>query len=203
MKNSRDHVEAKKPAAIILAAGRGSRFGGEKLMARLPSGEIVIDLVIKKTIQAFDDYCCVVRADDTNLQQHLDKNQWRWVIANRADEGMSQSLIRGMETFPKAAGWFFVLADMPYLLSSTFVKLRRSFIDSNYQPRIIVPCHKGKAGNPIGLSEHFKLDLGALKGDVGARSIVKQYRDARIFIDVEDAGIFHDIDHPNDMIEQP
>lgn len=201
MKNSRDHLEPKKPAAIILAAGKGSRFGGDKLMARLPNGEIIIDLVMKKVTQVFDDYCVVVRTDDISLQQHLDNNQWRWIIAKRADEGMSQSLICGIETFPMATGWFFVLADMPYLLSSTFEKLRKSFIDNNHRARIIIPCHKGKTGNPIGLSEHFKLNLEVLKGDVGARSIVEQYRDARILVNVEDAGIFHDVDHPNDMID--
>lgn len=200
MNNKDECRDQQKPAAIILAAGRGSRFGGDKLMAKLPSGERIIDLVMNKTTQVFDDYCCVVRNGDVELQQYLDKKQWRWTVAHHASKGMSQSLICGVDAFPMASGWLFVLADMPYLLPSTLIKLRKSLVNDINKPRISIPCHTGKTGNPIGLSKHFKCELKKLTGDVGARSIVEQHRYARMLVDVEDSGIFHDIDHPHDIL---
>ncbi len=200
MKNSGGNFESQALAAIILAAGNGSRFGGGKLMARLPNGERIIDVVMKKTVPIFDEYCCVVRRGDVELQHYLDQNQWRWVVADHAHEGMSQSLISGVDVFPNAAAWLFILADMPYVRPSTLVKLKKSLQEGSYQPSIVIPCCRGKVGNPVGLSGHFKLELEKLTGDVGARSIVTQYRDAQRIIDVEDEGILQDIDHPNDMV---
>ncbi|MGH1370936.1 MAG: nucleotidyltransferase family protein [Cellvibrionaceae bacterium] len=199
MNNRDDNQHQKKPVAIILAAGKGARFGGGKLMAKLPSGKRVIDRVVAKTIQEFDEYCCIVRKEDVELQQHLDRQQWRWVIADHADEGMSQSLICGIGVFPKATGWVFVLADMPYVLSSTLARLGETLRHNNDQPRIVIPRHQEKTGNPVGLSAHFKCELEKLKGDVGARSIVAQNQNSAVWIDVEDTGIFHDIDRPSDI----
>lgn len=199
MNNRDDNQHQKKPVAIILAAGKGARFGGGKLMAKLPSGKRVIDRVVEKTIQEFDEYCCIVRKEDVELQQHLDRQQWRWVIADHADEGVSQSLICGIGVFPKATGWVFVLADMPYVLSSTLAHLGETLRHNNDQPRIVIPRHQEKTGNPVGLSGHFKCELEKLKGDIGARSIVAQNQNSAVWIDVEDAGIFHDIDRPSDI----
>jgi len=186
-------------AAVVLAAGKGSRFGGDKLMAVLPTGERVIDAVMEKVTRVFSDYICVVRKDDSALQSHLQEKQWKWVIAEMADEGMSRSLNGGVDVFPNAAGWLFVLADMPFVLVPTLVTLKNSLENARDLPRIVIPQCYGRAGNPVGLSQCFGAELRRLSGDVGARSIVQRNAEAKLIIDVEDEGIFHDIDVPSDL----
>jgi molybdenum cofactor cytidylyltransferase len=200
MKDNNCLTSPEKFVAVVLAAGKGSRFGGDKVMAILPSGERVIDVVMEKVARVFDDYVCVVRKEDHVLQHHLQEKQWQWVIAETAGEGMSHSLIGGLEVFPNAAGWLFVLADMPYVLESTFVTLKGSLEGSDHLPKIVIPHCSDQAGNPIGLSRHFGAELRQLSGDVGARSIVKKNSQSRLVVDVQDKGIFHDIDVPSDLV---
>lgn len=199
MKDNNCLTSPEKSAAVVLAAGKGSRFGGDKVMAILPSGERVIDVVMEKVTRVFDDYVCVVRKEDRALQHHLQEKQWQWVIAETAGEGMSQSLIGGLEVFPDAAGWLFVLADMPYVLESTFATLKGSLEGGDNLPKIVIPSCAGSAGNPIALSRHFGAELKQLSGDMGARSIVHNNINARLTVEVQDKGIFHDIDVPSDL----
>lgn len=199
-------------AGIILAAGRGRRFGGDKLLARLNDEISVIEYTVKAVSGSVSDYICVVRSEDEPLQQHLTERNIPWIIAPAADEGMSQSLIAGIENFPEAGGWMVCLGDMPYVNPETYELMCQRFIEQQTEsgsPCILVPVvtsietSKGrgceKRGNPVLFSHHFLNELRQLKGDTGGKNILAAHPNRVVAVAVDDLGVLADIDVPRDI----
>lgn len=196
---------------IVLAAGRGRRFGGDKLLAEIKPGLSVIDSSVKTIAKSVSDYVCVVRPDDAQLKKHLTEQNIPWVEAHAADDGMSQSLIAGVTHFPDADGWLISLGDMPYVKLETCQLLRSRFleqIEDQDLPRIITPVLNSldengkpllKRGNPVLFSHHFKQELQQLTGDRGGKTILSSHRDSVITVPVDDPGVLMDIDVPEDL----
>ncbi|NIB43979.1 nucleotidyltransferase family protein [Pseudomaricurvus alkylphenolicus] len=194
-------------AGILLAAGRGSRFGGDKLLAPLADGRTMIEHSAERFFGAFDNAVCVVRPQDEVLQTLLDQSGYPWIVAERAHEGMSQSLVAGVAHWPHADGWMVGLADMPTIETETIVSLRQQLqkpISTDDSATIIVPWFQQsqvrKRGHPVGFSHHFREELLALQGDEGARSILKSHGDCRVDVECWDPGILQDVDLPEDIV---
>lgn len=185
--------------AVVLAAGKGSRFGGDKLLATLSNQQVMIQQVIDRVSEAFDHWVCVVRAEDQRLQEYLSENNCPWVVAPDAALGMSASIQMGVNYFSNAKSWLFVLADMPYVEASSYKDLYEKMKEAGESPSIVIPRYRAQKGNPVSLSRHFISELKLLKGDMGARPIVKQNPHAHCYVDLEDAGVLLDIDQKKDV----
>jgi molybdenum cofactor cytidylyltransferase len=51
----------------------------------------------------------------------------------------------------------------------------------------------------VGWSARFRAQLEALRGDEGARSVLRLNQDAVTLIEVDDPGVCRDIDTPDDL----
>ena len=58
-------------APILLAAGAARRFGADKRMARMPSGETLLEASLNSYLQVFEHCLIVVDRSDNALQAHL------------------------------------------------------------------------------------------------------------------------------------
>ena len=96
---------------ILLAAGQGRRFGGDKGLAQLPDGTPMALRSALNLRAALLDIICVVRPDDTVLHDLLGEHGFEVVVAEDAGQGMSASLQAGIRATPNAAGWMVALAD--------------------------------------------------------------------------------------------
>lgn len=156
-------------AAIVLAAGRGTRFGREpKLLARL-GGKPLVRRVVEAAVGSTADPVIVVtghRADEIEaslqgLPIHIIRN------ASFA-EGLSTSLKAGFVALPeKVKAAVILLGDMPLIdvgLIDTLVNRWRE----TGQPAALVPTLNGKRGNPVVLSRELETMVNELSGDVGA-----------------------------------
>jgi molybdenum cofactor cytidylyltransferase len=180
---------------ILLAAGRGARFGGGKLLAGL-AGERVGTVACRHLAVALPRVIAVVRPDDAALAAALGSAGARIVRCANADEGMGASLACGVAATNDAAGWVVALADMPWILPSTIARVAAAVADG---AAVAAPFHRGKRGHPVGFSSACYAALATLAGDEGARSVVAAHRDSVARIDVDDAGTLRDIDHPADL----
>src|SRR6266542_1796084 len=72
---------------VLLAAGRGTRFGGDKLLARLSSGDLpgepVGVVALRHLRMALPDVIAVVRPDDHALAAELGANA---IVEVRSDQ---------------------------------------------------------------------------------------------------------------------
>lgn len=196
-------------AGVILAAGRGRRFGGDKLLARLADGSSVIGQTVQRMAAAVDEMVCVVRADDVALQQHLHQLQIPWLAIADADEGMSRSLQAGIRHFPNADAWLIALGDMPWVETETVRQLCQRWQEEQGETAapgwIAVPvvCTDGtqewQRGNPVLFGRQWGPALAALTGDVGGKSLLQGHPARVLLVAVTDPNILRDIDTPEDL----
>lgn len=201
-------------AGVILAAGRGRRFGGDKLLARLPGGATVIAQTARRMAAAVTDYVCVVRADDQPLQQHLQQLQIPWIVAPEADAGMSQSLIAGIRHCSDADAWLIGLGDMPYVEPETCQQLCQRWQQQSREVEdergwIVIPAVADgtagdgvphlRRGNPVLFGRQWGPALNRLSGDVGGKAVIAANPGQVLLVRVTDRNILRDIDTPEDI----
>ena len=66
---------------------------------------------------------------------------------------------------------------------------------------ICVPVYQGQRGNPVLLARRFFSELNELSGDKGAREFLQKYVDLVCEVEVDDAGVLHDIDVPESLLK--
>ena len=188
---------------ILLAAGRGARFGGAKLLAPLPSaahgvgaGTAIGVAACLHLLAALPDVVAVVRPGDSILASQLLAAGARVVECARADEGMGASLACGIAASAEADGWIVALADMPWIAPATIAVVADALASG---ADLVAPSHIGVRAHPVGFAQRHRVALAALSGDEGAKSILVAHRDRVQLIEVTDAGVMRDVDTPADM----
>jgi len=185
---------------VLLAAGRGERFGGGKLLVPLPAGPnagVALGVAACRNLRAaVGGVIAVVRPGDPALVASFAREGAHVVVAANADGGMGASLAAGIAAASGADGFVVALADMPWVAPATIravVEALRSGA-SIAAPR----CH-GRRGHPVGFAAAHRAELVALAGDQGARAIVEANASLVTFVDVDDTGVLADVDVPRDL----
>ncbi len=182
--------------AILLAAGAGSRFGGDKLLHPLGDGVAIGVHAARNLIAAGLDVVAVVKLGDFPLADLLEQEGCNVTMFADAARGMGASLAHGVAQRRSADGWLIALADMPLIKPATIAAVARE-IEAG--AALIAPTYKGERGHPVGLSKRFGAQLAALGNDAGARDIIAAHQDVMKFIECDDPGVLHDIDTHGDL----
>jgi molybdenum cofactor cytidylyltransferase len=186
----------KRYAAILLAAGAGSRFGGEKLLHPLEDGVAIAAHAARNLLAATPDVVAVVRWGDFPLYDMLEQEGCQVTMFQDAARGMGASLAHGVSQARDAHGWVIALADMPRVLPATTSKIIAA-LDGG--ALIAAPECRGERGHPVGFGAALREELLALDGDRGARAVVERHREALKLIECDDPGTLYDIDRKSDL----
>ena len=192
--------ELKNIAAILLAAGSGSRFGGEKLLHPLEDGVAIAAHAARSLLAVTPDVIAVVRWGDFPLYEMLEQEGCQVTMFQGAARGMGASLAHGVGEARGADGWVIALADMPRISAGT---VRKVFAALEEGDLIVVPARKGERGHPVGFGAALRNELLALDGDQGARAVVERHRDKVRPVECDDPGIFYDVDRKSDLKQPP
>jgi molybdenum cofactor cytidylyltransferase len=186
---------------ILLAAGEGSRFGGNKLMAPLthapaavaqPGPDVPLGVrSARRLVEALPDSIGVVRPRDEPLAACLHDAGLQVIRCARADDGMGASLACGVAAARDAHGWVIALADMPWIDAATIAAVATAL---QAGAAIAAPMYRGERGHPVGFARSYGDVLAALSGDAGARSLIERDLARVTWIDVDDAGVLRDVD---------
>lgn len=183
-----------KLAGILLAGGRSSRFGANKLSAALVADTPIGLLSAQHLAEALDEFCVVAPHDNTQTAKLFADYPVR--VCTESSKGIGHSIAHGVRQFPQADGWLIALADMPSIRVETI----KSVINALHRRQdIIRPRYRGSAGHPVGFGADYYAELIALTGDEGAAGVIRNNSAACRYIDVDDAGILLDIDRPEDI----
>jgi molybdenum cofactor cytidylyltransferase len=180
---------------ILLAAGRGARFGGEKLLADM-GGERIGIAACLHLMAAVPCVIAVVRPHDDALAAALEVTGTRVIRCANSDDGMGASLAYGVRASIDAKGWVVMLADMPWIQAATIVRVATA-VDQGAP--VAAPFYRGMRGHPVGFGNSCAAALAALTGDEGARAVVAQHRETMVRIDVDDPGVLRDVDTRGDL----
>jgi molybdenum cofactor cytidylyltransferase len=131
------------------------------------------------------------------LRQILEAAGCGILESERTAQGMGASLAAGIEATAAAEGWIVALGDMPLIKPRTISAVKGA-LESG--ARIAAPFdHDGRRGHPVGFGAALRAELLALEGDLGARDVLRRHAADIVRIETDDAGIFVDIDTPQDL----
>jgi len=183
-------------AAILLAAGAGARFGGDKLLHPLEDGVAIAAHAARNLLAATPDVVAVVRWGDFPLYEMLEQEGCQVTMFQGAARGMGASLAHGVAQARGADGWVVALADMPRVPVAIVKEIIASLAGGAL---IAAPVHKGERGHPVGFGAALRDELLALDGDQGARAVLERHRNAVKLVECADPGVLYDIDRKTDI----
>lgn len=177
--------------ALVLAAGRGSRFGGAKLAADL-GGAPVIARTLAAVRAAGLPALVVTGAHADAVRAAIGDAP----CVHAADHGLglSASLRAGLSAAP--ASWdaaLVCLGDMPWVRPETMAAVAAALSQAD----AVFPTHDGRRGNPVGFQRRIWLRLLEISGDRGAGAMLDALGAAAVPVD--DPGVLRDVDRPSDL----
>jgi molybdenum cofactor cytidylyltransferase len=188
--------QQKHIAAVLLAAGAGSRFGGDKLLHPLDDGVAIAAHAARNLLAATPDVIAVVRWGDFPLYDMLEQEGCQVTMFQGAARGMGASLAHGVGQARSADGWVVALADMPRVPAAIIKEIIAALEGGAL---VAAPVYKGERGHPVGFGAALREELLALDGDLGARAVVDRHRDSVQLIECDDPGVLFDVDRKSDI----
>jgi len=184
---------------ILLAAGRGRRFdpaGQRNKLLQPLAGEPVVVASARKLLAAVPRVVAVVPPLDAGVAERLAALGCDVTVCPDADSGMAASLTHAIRHSLPAnpQAWLVALGDMPWVDPATLRRLADALAAG---AGIAAPVMDGRRGNPVGFGAVHLDALLALRGDEGARRLLRTFPVTEIPVD--DPGILRDIDLPGDM----
>lgn len=188
-----------RPAVVVLAAGRGLRFGGplHKLAQRLDASTVLgttldhvlasrLPLVVVTTAALASVAARSVAARDVVVLPDA--------TADGPDHGgMGVSIAAGVAARAHAPGWLVLPADMPRVQAHTLLAVAAALAE---HPVAYAQYH-GQRGHPVGFAAELYSELVMLAGDEGARRLVARY--PAYGVEVDDPGVLLDVDTEQDL----
>lgn len=187
-----------KLAAIVLAAGLGTRFGGGKLTAPF-RGQPLIARALATALNAPVTSVIVAVGDDPVLQSAISTRAPDALLVRIDDpaQGLGASLAAAARTVPaEIDGVFVFLGDMP-LIGRAVAPALAAALDR--PDGVVAPVHDGQRGHPVLFGGDWIPALRALTGDVGAQAVIRQAGDRLRLVETDDPGVLFDVDRPEDL----
>ena len=193
-------------ACLVLASGKSTRFGSQKLLANFFENKKLVECTLKNYCDVFSKVV-LVASDDVIQSIDVSRGSFDYVTNFHQDKGISYSIKLGIEFLMNEVQSFkscaIALGDMPLVKTETLRALADLEAEKSVgdDPYILSPAYEGVRGHPVFFSHHFYNDLMLLKGDLGAKPIIKGSQKWFSTLEVEDRGVVFDIDYKVGLVE--
>lgn len=178
---------------VVLAAGAGSRFGGDKLTA-LWEGRPLLGHALASLKGR--DGVVVCRPGDGSATSLARAHGFRVADNSRPELGLSESLRTGLAALGPEVGWaLIVLADQPLLRREVIDALIAAADGSHDLVRPVYADAAEAPGHPVLVRRRAWERAGALRGDQGFAAVVP--KDRTLLVPVP--GTNPDVDTPDDL----
>jgi CTP:molybdopterin cytidylyltransferase MocA len=182
-------------AAVVLAAGRGQRFGGDipKPLLEFGGRPLVARAVDAAVTSGCAPVLVVVGGDDVAAAVA----EATVVRNDDPDRGISSSLqcaLRALADRADVDAAVVGLADQPLVGADAYRRLAAAFAEG---ARLAVATYGGTRGNPLLLAREFWAEAEQLSGDEGARALFRRHDPREVPCD--GTGDPSDVDTPDDL----
>jgi molybdenum cofactor cytidylyltransferase len=183
-------------AGLILAAGESSRMGTDKATLAY-RGRTFLEAIVQ-TLREIDIERIVVvlghHAEE--IQRQIKLKPAQVVINPGYRSGQTSSLQVGLRALmaeePEAV--LLCLVDHPAVSAETVRRLVATFRQCGAP--VVIPTYEGRRGHPVLIAREVFAELLELASDAGADTVVRKYRPATRFVEVDDEGVVVDVDDP-------
>ena len=184
-----------RPTIVVVAAGRGSRFGGPLHKLEQPfAGHTVLAATVRRAIETQLPVVVVtIEALAAQVAGQLAQRDIVVLSESEAARGMGNSIAAGVAERSGAPGWLVLPGDMPLVRPDSILA-----VASALEQRVIVFAqHRGRRGHPVGFAAELYSELILLSGNEGARRITARY--PAFGQELDDPGVLTDIDTQADL----
>jgi CTP:molybdopterin cytidylyltransferase MocA len=161
-------------AAVVLAAGSGSRFGSAKQLAEL-DGMPLLEHALRavEAVPAIDRIVVVLGARADEIRAAVDFGSAEVVVCADWEEGQAASLRCGIDAIDGAGAVLLLLGDMPRLTPQVIARFADLAGQHGSEARARA-VYDGAPGHPVVLGSAYFAALSGLSGDHGARDVLKK-----------------------------
>jgi len=184
-------------AAIVLAAGKSSRMGANKLLLPLDGHPLVWYAINTACVSSADVVLVVLGNEAERVAAALPQGRYRRVDNPRFADGLSTSLQAGLDALPKNVdGALILLADMPFTASATVEALLAAARETPDQ--IAAMNQGGRPIPPVYWPRALFAALHDIHGDEGGRSLLMLSPEAVRLVAMAQPDEALDVDAPED-----
>ena len=186
--------------AILLAAGQSKRLKSENKLIKLYKKKPLINHSLNALHKSKVNKIIVVLGHQKKeLQKIIKRNNKNIFTYNKEyKKGMASSIKAGLKKLNKKdKGFIIVQSDMPFIKSSDINKIYNSIKSKKYLVHVLK--YRNRVGNPIGFDISIMKKFKRIKGDVGAKFMVKRLKKETKFIKINNLKSFKDFDKVSDF----
>jgi molybdenum cofactor cytidylyltransferase len=181
-------------AALLLAAGKSSRMGSNKMLEEIDGRPMVARTAQRLLSSHARPIVAVLGNQADAVDAALGKLPVERVRNPDYTDGLSTSLKCGLAALPgNIDGAVVCLGDMPLIAGRDIDRLIAAFNPLEGRA-IVVPTRRGQRGNPLLWSRQFFPEMMALSGDSGARRLIDEHADLVAEIEMDTDSVLIDID---------
>ena len=186
--------------AILLAAGQSKRLKSENKLIKLYKKTPLINHSLKKLQKSNVNKIIIVLGHDyRDLKKIIKKNKKNIFIYNKNfKKGMASSIKVGLKKVARNdEGFIVVQSDMPFIKTSDINKIYDSIKLKKFL--VYMLKFKNRIGNPIGFDISLIKKFKNIRGEFGAKFMVKRLKKRTKFIRTSSVKSFKDFDKVSDF----
>lgn len=183
--------------AVLLAAGASTRFGSPKQLVRVAGRPLLHTAVTRAAEVTGNALIVVLGAGAAELAPLLRHSPCSVAINHDWREGLASSIRAGLARLPPACtGVLLLLADQAAVTTDDLKRLAGAW---RKQPQYLAAAlYDGITGVPAIFPRSAFRELSELRGDAGARALLRRNADRLVRVPMPSAAI--DIDTPEDLL---
>ena len=186
--------------AILLAAGQSKRLKPENKLIKLYKKTPLINHSLKKLQKSNVNKIIIVLGHDyREIKKIIKKNKKNIFIYNKNfKKGMASSIKVGLKKVARNdEGFIVVQSDMPFIKTSDINKIYNSIKLKKFL--VYMLKFKNRIGNPIGFDISLIKKFKNIRGEFGAKFMVKRLKKRTKFIRTSSVKSFKDFDKVSDF----
>jgi len=186
--------------AILLAAGQSKRLKSENKLIKLYKKTPLINHSLKKLQKSNVNKIIIVLGHDyREIKRIIKKNKKNIFIYNKNfKKGMASSIKVGLKKVARNdEGFIVVQSDMPFIKTSDINKIYNSIKLKKFL--VYMLKFKNRIGNPIGFDISLIKKFKNIRGEFGAKFMVKRLKKKTKFIRTSSVKSFKDFDKVSDF----
>ncbi|UCD73492.1 MAG: nucleotidyltransferase family protein, partial [Candidatus Bathyarchaeota archaeon] len=184
---------------IVLAAGKSTRFGENKLLYKL-GDRTVIERVVESALGSqADEVFLVLGYEAERLKRKVSGTGCRFIYNRNFEEGQSSSIKTGLASVARNSKAVLIMpGDIASISSQSIDKVIEEY--RRTRDPILVAAHRGKLGHPILFDKSLFHEIAQINEETqGLKAIVKKYRTQINKVEVGSKEVLLDLDARDDL----
>ena len=166
-----------KTAIVILAAGNSSRLGRPKQLLKYKESNLLKN-TISEALNTLNSFVLVVTgADNQNIEKEINSSQILLCFNEDWETGMASSIVKGLNELlrlnPNVEECILAVCDQPFVTSLVFENLIKEYHKTG--KGITASAYTDTLGTPVLFRKKYFNELLDLKGQEGAKKLIKKY----------------------------